>query len=133
MFFDIIRNKSIKLTPEEVVRQFIIKYFIEKLKFPKCLFSVESEIRNSSRGYRTDILIHNNMLEPVILVECKSMKKKLDCKSLLQLFNYNRLLNTKYVIISNLKNTYCFYFNKIRNEYINTSLPKYSDVKYLFK
>src|SRR5688572_24669227 len=39
--FDGIRKKYIVLTPEEWVRQHLIQYFINQLKYPKSLIQVE--------------------------------------------------------------------------------------------
>ena len=41
LIFDLIRRKYVALTPEECVRQHLIKYLVHHLHYPKALIAVE--------------------------------------------------------------------------------------------
>lgn len=50
---------------------------------------------------RYDIVVYNYDLQPVILIECKANHIKLNQENLQQLLNYNILLRTPYLMLSN--------------------------------
>jgi hypothetical protein len=58
--FDIIRRKFIVLTPEEWVRQHLVHYMIDHLKYPKALINVEDGLRVNKMQKRSDVVIHNS-------------------------------------------------------------------------
>ncbi len=70
--FDEIRKKYVVLTPEEWVRQNIIRYLIEEKNYPATLFAVETGILYNNLNKRIDILIYNKDFNPWMIIECKS-------------------------------------------------------------
>lgn len=130
MIFDKIRRKNIILQSEEKVRLWLINYFVDKLEYPRCLFSIEKKILNSpTKKYRTDILIYDKKMYPFILVECKAQQVDITEATLKQILNYNKFIKAKYIIISNQLKTYCWCFDKIKNKYFIATVPKYSEIK----
>lgn len=97
----LVRNKWIQLTPEEKVRQFLIHYLSEELYYPIKYISIEKKIVINQLSKRYDIVVYNYELQPAILIECKANYIKLNPENLQQLLNYNILLRTPYLMLSN--------------------------------
>lgn len=99
--FDSIRKKYVVLTPEEWVRQHIIHYLNDELKYPAARTNVEGGLRYNSRSKRTDVMIYDNAMQPLVLVECKAPSVKIDEKVVRQLATYNSQCNAKLLITTN--------------------------------
>jgi hypothetical protein len=106
--FDIIRKKYIVLTPEEWVRQHFIHYLIDKFKYPRSLFKVESSLTYNKLQKRSDIVIHNRQGKPWMLIECKSPVIKLTQKAFNQVAVYNMTIGARYVAVTNGMAQFCF-------------------------
>ncbi len=98
--YDIIRKKDVALTPEEWVRQQIIHYLINDLKYPPSLFSVEKQIKIGTLRKRYDIVIYQQD-QPWMIIECKEEKEKLDKNVLQQIMAYNSELKVSYLVLTN--------------------------------
>ncbi len=105
--FDIIRKKYIRLLPEEWVRQHMIHYLINDLKYPKSLIKVEAGLYYNRLNKRTDISVFNSAGQCHILVECKSYKVKLEQSTIDQLAVYNKQFNANFLLITNGINHFC--------------------------
>ena len=99
--FDSIRKKYVVLTPEEWVRQHIIHYLNDDLKYPSSRTNIEGGLRYNSRSKRTDVMIYDNEMAPLVLVECKAPNVKMDEKVVRQLATYNSQCNAKLLITTN--------------------------------
>jgi len=124
--FDLIRKKYLILTPEEWVRQNLVRYFIKDLNYPKGLIKTESSLKYNNLKKRSDILIFNNDMTHFLVVECKSYKLKLNKSHISQSAMYNKIYKSKYVMISNgLDHIVCKYdWNNDSFEFMK-SIPKY--------
>lgn len=98
---DIIRNKLLVYTPEEMVRQYVLHYLIEERKYPRTLISVEKGLNINGLTKRYDIAIFNRDGQPKVLIECKAPAVKLTNTTFEQAANYNKQLNVDFMIISN--------------------------------
>lgn len=99
--WDIVRNKWIYVTPEEVVRQCVLWYMIDDKKYSKRLIAVEKSITYYKVKKRFDIVVFNKKLAPIILVECKSPEVALDQKSLNQIQTYDHIINGQHLWLTN--------------------------------
>ena len=124
--FDLIRKKYLILTPEEWVRQNLVRYFINDLNYPKGLIKTESSLKYNNLKKRSDILIFNNDMTHFLVVECKSYKLKINKSHISQSAMYNKIYKSKYVMISNgLDHIVCKYdWNNDSFEFMK-SIPKY--------
>ena len=124
--FDLIRKKYLILTPEEWVRQNLVRYFINDLNYPKGLIKTESSLKYNNLKKRSDILIFNNDMTHFLVVECKSYKLKINKSHLSQSAMYNKIYKSKYVMISNgLDHIVCKYdWNNDSFKFMK-SIPKY--------
>jgi len=105
--FDVIRKKNVKLTPEELVRQFFIDFLINKMNYPAGLIAVEKPVMINGMRQRADILLYNRSGEPVMIIECKAPNVKIGQETIDQAARYNLSLGVKYLSITNGKTTYC--------------------------
>ena len=124
--FDLIRKKYLILTPEEWVRQNLVRYFINDLNYPKGLIKTESSLKYNNLKKRSDILIFNNDMTHFLVVECKSYKLKLNKSHISQSAMYNKIYKSKYVMISNGLDhiVYKYDWNNDLFEFMK-SIPKY--------
>jgi hypothetical protein len=123
LIFDEIRKKYIVLTPEEWVRQNIIKFLIKNLNYPAHLIGIEKQIKVFGTIKRPDIIIFDKKLEPIMIVECKKTNIKITEKTLNQTINYFIELKPKYFLLTNgirhycckITNNSCFFLKQIPN------------------
>ena len=101
MIFDVLRKKMVVLTPEEWVRQHVLRYMIDIRKYPRSMIRVETGLRYNTLLKRTDILVYDQEGNPFLVIECKSPDSKLDDKVLHQVAAYSRSLGVRYIGISN--------------------------------
>lgn len=111
---DPIRKMWVAATPEEQVRQFILKQLLGQ-GYPEGLIAVE---KAKLSGRRVDILVYQKKkgeLQPYLLVECKA--HKLNQATIDQVIGYNYHIQAPYIAIANAQevrcgwfdgNTYCF-------------------------
>lgn len=99
--FDDLRKKFIVLTPEEWVRQNIVKYLINEKEFPAGLISIEAEINVNSLRRRYDGLVYNRNQSPLMLIECKAPSVKITQKVFDQIFAYNTQVIAPYLLVTN--------------------------------
>ena len=98
LIFDPIRKKYVALTPEEWVRQHIIKQLI-KNGFPAGRISIERTLPKTKKRY--DIVFYNSAGQPSLLVECKAPSIQLDKKILEQVSSYIQYLDSSMILLSN--------------------------------
>lgn len=99
--FDELRKKFLVLTPEEWVRQNIIRYLITDKDFPEGLISTEAGIKVNTLRRRYDVLVFSKLGDPFMLVECKSTEIKLTQNVIDQVVAYNSQIKAPYILISN--------------------------------
>ncbi len=101
--FDSLRKKYLIVTPEEWVRQHMIRYLIEYHQYPRSLFSLEKGLFYNKLQKRTDILVHDRKGSPFLLIECKAPDIKLSQKTVEQVAVYNTQIKANYIGITNGK------------------------------
>lgn len=106
--WDPLRRKNVALTPEERVRQWCIGVLSDGLGVPLHMMMSEASFRLGEKHFRADILVYDRRAQPLAVVECKRPEVVLDSKVLAQAVRYNMVLNVKYIIITNGKNTFAF-------------------------
>jgi hypothetical protein len=105
--FDFIRKKYVVLTPEEWVRQHILSYLCEDLKYPRGLISVEKEIKINNLKKRYDIVVYNDKQQPWMLIECKEPEVQITDNTLQQLLRYHNSLQCPYWFLTNGAQNFC--------------------------
>lgn len=127
LIFDIIRKKHIVLTPEEWVRQNIIRYLIENLNYPQSLMGVEKQIKVFNTVKRPDIIVFTNNLKPKMIVECKRPSIKIDNSTMSQAINYFLELKPDYFLLSNGIQHYCCKIVEKKCTFLN-QIPPFNEL-----
>jgi len=99
--FDPSRKKYVVCTPEEWVRQHFINYLIQDHRYPKSLFRIEGSLAYNTLQKRSDILVHDRLGKPWMLIECKSPSIKLSQRAFNQVAIYNMTIGAKYIAVTN--------------------------------
>lgn len=99
--FDPIRKKWLFETKEEIVRQLVIQYLINELKYGKGRIAIEKTILLRKQTKRFDIVIYDQFIKPYILIECKSYEKNITNEAMHQIARYNLALNAPYLCVTN--------------------------------
>ncbi len=99
--FCLARKKWVVLTPEEWVRQHFLNLLISHLDYPKGMFRLEHTMHYFKNQKRSDISVLDKEGKMFLLVECKAPNIKLDQKVINQVSEYNKVLDSQYVAITN--------------------------------
>jgi len=105
--FDCIRKRFFPLTPEEWVRQNLVRYLIKEKHYPESLIAVEMSLNINGQPLRSDIVLFNNLGKPILAVECKAPSVKITQQTFDQIARYNMQLQVKHLIVSNGIQHYC--------------------------
>lgn len=106
--FDPLRRQWVSLTPEEQVRQKMLYYLVETRKVAAGLIAVEYSIKVNNLPKRCDIVVFNNLGEPLMIVECKAETVPITEKVLDQAIRYYSGLKVKYLTLTNGKTMFCY-------------------------
>jgi predicted type IV restriction endonuclease len=104
--FDEIRKKFVILTPEEWVRQHVVRFLLEEKKYPKSLINVEKVLKINGLRKRYDIVVFNPDGSIFVLVECKAPEIKTAQATFDQIARYNMTLKAEYLMVTNGLNHY---------------------------
>ena len=105
MLYDKTREKPVAATPEELVRQSLVNWLVEKLNVPEHLIKTEfalSQLAPNEKG-RLDVIVANpksaDLREPWLLAECKAGKT--DLQSLeAQVNKYLRIIRPLHIVLA---------------------------------
>ena len=106
--FDPLRRKYILTTPEEIVRQLWIIYFLDVALVSKKLMAVERKFQFNGMTRRFDLVIFDKSTHPVLLAEFKGPGIRINQSTFDQIARYNMQLQVPYSLISNGSQHYCF-------------------------
>ena len=111
-FSDPIRKRIVAATPEEAVRQALLKRMIEELGYPKAFIAVEQKIPHLRR--RVDLICYTNRfdpqtLAPLLIVECKKCSSE---GAWQQLLGYNDALGAPFLSLADEKSEETFWLSK---------------------
>ncbi len=111
MIWDPLRKKSVVLTPEEGVRQWFIQLLHERMGVPLHMMMSEVGLEfgadvgglsgRKRKVYRADIVVYDRQARPLMVVECKRPEVELTRQVLDQALRYNRILDVRYVALTN--------------------------------
>lgn len=125
--WDPLRKKEVALTPEEHVRQWFIGVLSQQLNVPLHMMMSEAGFKLGDKQFRADILVYDRSAKPLMVVECKRPEVELTPEVLDQAIRYNMVLNVRYMVITNGKNTYICGKTENGYDFLN-HLPKYEEM-----
>lgn len=127
--FDPVRKKRVALTPEESVRQQLIRFLNEKAGVPFHLMNCEYSFEINRLKYRADVVIFGRDAKPIVIIECKAPEVKISKSVFEQIFRYNEKLQVPYLLLSNGTSTYFGSYNHSKDEYEYLSeIPHYNEL-----
>lgn len=94
-------------TPEELVRQALIRYLNKDMGVPLGLMAVEKGVHVQGSVERADIVIYDRKGNPWMVVECKAPGVALRQKTLEQVSKYNQSLKAPYILVTNGSDHIC--------------------------
>lgn len=102
------RQKYVKLTPEEVVRQKTVRFLEQELKVPLYCIRLEQSMRHYqvNSNIRADIVIEGqrkrkNEINPIAVVECKAQHVALTEPVVQQAMDYADSMGCDYIFLTN--------------------------------
>ncbi|MCK6649416.1 MAG: type I restriction enzyme HsdR N-terminal domain-containing protein [Bacteroidia bacterium] len=98
---DELRKKYVVLTPEEWVRQHIVRYLIQEKKYPASLIAIEIGLKYNQLQKRADVLVYDRQGAPFLLVECKAPEIKITQDVFHQIAVYNMTFKVRYLLVTN--------------------------------
>lgn len=116
--FDAIRKKFVILTPEEWVRQHVVRYLLEEKKYPVSLTNVEKVIKVNDLVKRYDVVVYNSDGSIFLLVECKAPHIMITQETFDQIAQYNLTLKAEYLMLTNGINHYYCIMDFINQRYV---------------
>lgn len=118
MIFDPLRKKDIPLTPEEWVRQNILKFLIDDRGFPNSLISVEAGLKINHFLRRYDALVYSRDKQPLMLIECKAPGIQVNQDTFDQITIYNQNFKALYLLVTNGLKHYCCKLDVNNKKYV---------------
>lgn len=135
-FLDPLRERLIYKTPEEVVRQQVIRYLLDVKKVPKNMIQVEMLLAkyDVKSIRRADIIIErfsqtDKSISPLAVVECKAPEIMLGDSAIEQACDYADKLVADYLIITNGHELIVAKYVETKKQYIDLStIPTYEEM-----
>ena len=124
--FDEIRKKFILLTPEEWVRQHVVRFLLEQKKYPKSHINVEKIIKINGLTKRYDVVVFQPDGSILVLVECKAPSVPISQHTFDQIARYNMTVNAVHMMVTNGLDHYFCQMDHEQEKYIFLrDLPEY--------
>ena len=124
--FDEVRKKFIILTPEEWVRQHVVRFLLEEKKYPKSLINVEKALKVNGLKKRYDAVVFSTDGNIQVLVECKAPEVKISQATFDQIAQYNMTMKAQFLMVTNGLNHYFCKMDFENEKYVFLSqLPEY--------
>ncbi|MDE7388504.1 MAG: type I restriction enzyme HsdR N-terminal domain-containing protein [Muribaculaceae bacterium] len=106
--WDVLRRKWVVLTPEEWVRQHMVRHLINDLGYPMHLMANEVGLRLNGRSRRCDTIVWRaGRPEPLLVVEFKAPSVAITQRTLEQAARYNMVLGARALLLSNGLTHFC--------------------------
>ncbi len=99
--WDTLRRVWLRLTPEEWVRQHLIRYLVEECGAPTTSVAQEFVVTLGGRPQRADVVVHGHDGHPLLLAECKAPQVEIDTAVFAQAIRYNSAIGARYIIVTN--------------------------------
>ena len=99
--FDPIRQKRVALTPEERVRQAVVRFLLIQLGYPPSRLANEYTITVGKLSKRCDTVVFGDSLQPLMILEYKAPHIPLTINVIEQAWQYNSALGVPYVCLTN--------------------------------
>ncbi len=99
--FDVLRRRFVAITPEEWVRQHLLRYLQEQVGVPASRIGVEVAVALGGSTQRADVVVYDRTILPWMVLECKAPGVALNRGVLDQAARYNSALRAPYLGLCN--------------------------------
>lgn len=99
--YDPVRQRYVRLTPEEWVRQHFLQYLMQERRVPSGLLATEAPFQYDGQSWRADIVAHDRQGDPLLLVECKAPSVSIGQDAFDQGSRYNLVLDVPFLVVTN--------------------------------
>lgn len=123
--FDTARRRWVALTPEEWVRQHFVHYLQTALGYPSHYIANEVALDLNGLSRRSDTVVYDRSLRPVLLVEYKAPSVAVTQKVFDQIARYNIVIGARVLVVSNGLQHYCCRFDGSTYTFL-PEIPRYS-------
>lgn len=106
--FDPVRRRNIRATPEEIVRQLWINYFLQIHNFNPKLIAIERSFTMQGMKRRFDLVLFDKSTQPILLAEFKAPGVSITQSTFDQIAMYNMQWHVPFTLVSNGISHYCF-------------------------
>lgn len=125
---DIVRRRYVALTPEEGVRQAVIRYLHDKKGYPLELMQVEGTITLNGMSRRCDIVVYDKAMAAKMIVECKRPDVAITQKVADQACRYNTVLQVPWLLLTNGKQSLVLKVTEEGTLQQMASMPEWSEL-----
>lgn len=123
-----LRKRWIVLTPEEHVRQCLIRWLHEEKAVPLGLMSVERGLKYDRLQKRYDLLVYGREGQPQLLTECKAPYVEMGQDTLMQAATYNSRIQAGRLALVNGPTALFFVWNRESEKFEReAALPVFDD------
>ena len=127
--FDPVRKQNVANTPEEGVRQWLIKKLSSELGYPIHLMCCEYPIDLNGRKYRADLVVFDKATNIVLTAECKAPEIAIGNDTFRQILTYNVVLKANHILVTNGTDTFLAKVNVSTGEYsFLNAIPYYDEL-----
>lgn len=112
-----IRKKWLKLTPEEWVRQHVVRFLIEEKKYSPSAINTETIVLINGMKKRADIIVFKKE-KPFLVVECKAPTITITQETFDQIARYNLELGADFLMVTNGINHYYCQMDMLNQRYV---------------
>jgi hypothetical protein len=126
MIYDSIRQRYVRLTPEEWVRQHFVNYLVQERGYPQALIAIESGLTYLQMARRADLVVYDRRGAPLLVTECKAPDVHVGQDVFDQVAGYNMVTKVNYLVVTNGLVHYCCKLDRERHTYeFLEELPAY--------
>ena len=123
------RQRFVRLTPEEWVRQNLVQHLIADLGYQAGNTAVEKGIDVHGQFFRADVIVHDRQGSPLLLAECKEPTVRLDQKTFDQVAIYNREVQAPCLLLTNGLVHYCWLCDPDKDDYRSLeAIPRFDEL-----
>ena len=129
LILDAVRRKYVRLTPEEWVRQHLVRFLVETLGYPLGLLAVEKAFPTTAGPRRADLVAYGRDGQPRLIAECKAPEVKLTQSVFDQVSRYNIVTLAPHLLVTNGHEHYCWVVDRTASTYrFLAAIPTFADL-----
>ncbi|MCH8030368.1 MAG: type I restriction enzyme HsdR N-terminal domain-containing protein [Bacteroidetes bacterium] len=123
---DEVRRKWVRLTPEEWVRQHLLRALAD-LGYPPGLTAVEKGFDFRGQTWRADVAVFDRHQTPLLLAECKAPDIPITEATFDQIARYNAVIQSPNLLVTN---GHLLYFGIVEGDGVRflDSIPPYAQI-----